>query len=154
MHKILAHAQHSYACTTNTLVHAQPSCACTTNTLVHAQEPGLGPKKGAGPVPGPGPRPFWVPALGTGPSSACTRVFVVHAQESCACTRILYMHKNLDILYDFLNFCTYTLLFLHNNKCCSETFPYQRSDFLVHLHLHNRLRRIRWRIVNSCREHE
>ena len=37
---------------------------------------------------------FWVPALGPGPSSACTRVLcmhksVVHAQDSCACTRNL-----------------------------------------------------------------
>jgi hypothetical protein len=41
-----------------------------------------------------GQRSFWVRALGPGPSSACTRVLcmnksVVHAQESCACTRIL-----------------------------------------------------------------
>ena len=29
-----------------------------------------------------------------------------------------------------------------DNKYCSETFVPQRSDFLVHLHLHSRLRRI------------
>ena len=47
MHKILVHAQDSCACAT---------LLCMHNTLVHAQEPGLGPKKGAGPVPGLGPK--------------------------------------------------------------------------------------------------
>ena len=47
--KILVHAQDSRACTT---------LLCMHNTLVHAQEPGLGPKKCAGPVPGPELRPF------------------------------------------------------------------------------------------------
>ena len=42
----------------------------------------------------------WVLALGPGPSSACTRVLcmhksVVHAQESCACTRILGLKQPL-----------------------------------------------------------
>ena len=84
------------------LVHAQDSCACTTllcviNTLVHALE-GPGTKAGTQKKEPPraGPEAFfcWVPALVPGPSSACTRVLcmhksVVHAQESCACTRIL-----------------------------------------------------------------
>ena len=85
---------------------------------------------------------------------------LVHAQHSCACSgpgnpgardpkrqrsgpRILCMHKNLV-------HAQYTLLFLHNNKYCSEAFPYQRWDFLVHLHLHSRLRRIQWHIVIVC----
>ena len=54
-----------------------------------------------------GQRSFWVPALGPGPSSACARVLcmhesVWHAQESCACTRILCTllkyHTTLDVI--------------------------------------------------------
>ena len=121
-------------CVHKILVHAQDSCACTTllcmhNTLVHAQEPGLGPKKGAGPGPGTGPAPFLDPRPG---SCACTKVLcmhksVVHAQESCACIRI-------SCADTILVQTQYTLLFLRYNKCCSETFPYQTWDFLVHLH--------------------
>ena len=45
-------------------------------------------------------------------------------------------------------------LWLHNNKYCSETFFPQRFDFLVHLHLHSRLRRIQWAIVKlSCNKY-
>ena len=68
------------------------------NTLVHALE-GPGPKAetqkkaAAGPAqaadfllgPGFGPWPL-----------QCMHKSVVHAQECCACTRILCMHKNLD----------------------------------------------------------
>ena len=66
MHKILVHAQHPCAC----------SCACTgpgnpgARDQARGQGPGLGPKK----------------AAGLGP---------VHAQECCACTKNLCMHKNL-----------------------------------------------------------
>ena len=54
---------------------------------------GQDPTKSAG-GPARGRRSFCVLALGPGPSSACTRVLcmhkmVVHAQEYCACTRIL-----------------------------------------------------------------
>ena len=99
-------------------------------------------------------------------SCACTRFLcmhntLLHAQHSCACTGgakaqgrdpktstctiILCMHKNLV-------HAQYTLLFLHYNKYCSETFPYQTWAFLVHLHLHSRLRRIQWAIVLfSCK---
>ena len=74
---------------------------------------------------GQGPRP------GPNKKSAGVRP----AQECCVCARILCVHKNLV-------HAQYTVLFLQNNKHCSETFPYQRSDFLVHLQLHSRLRRI------------
>ena len=85
------------------LVHVQDSCACTTilcmhNTLVHALE-GPGTKAGTRNKTAAGPAWgrllfCWIPALVPGPSRACTRVLsvrksVVHAQESCACTRIL-----------------------------------------------------------------
>ena len=85
------------------ILHAQDSCACTRflcmHNTVHAQEPGLGPKKGAGPVPGPGPALFLGPRPGP---CACTRVLcmhksVVHAQESCACTRILTNKTYQDV---------------------------------------------------------
>ena len=89
-----------FLCMHNTLVHAQHSCACTAEAMNQAWDPkrqrsrpldrpscffgsqawSLAP----GLVPGP-----WVPW-----PSACTRVLcmhksVAHAQESCACTRIL-----------------------------------------------------------------
>ena len=125
----------------------QDSCACPTllcmnNTLGHALE-GPGPKAGTqtkSSRPGPNPRLLFLgPGLGPRPlqcmHTLCMHKNLAHAQESCACTRILCMHKNL--LH-----AQYTLLFIHNNKYCSETFCPQRSDFLVHLHLHSRLRRI------------
>ena len=92
-----------FLCMHKILVHAQHSCACTTLFCLHwrGQGPSPGPKNSS--CPGPDPRLLfgWVPALGPGPSSACTRVLcmhksVVHAQASCACTRILCMHRNLD----------------------------------------------------------
>ena len=90
------------------IMHAQDSCACTTllcmhNTLVHAQEPGLGPKTVRSraldrpsclvPVSGP-----WLGPWPLGSLAQCMHKSVVHAKECCACTRILCMHKNLDIL--------------------------------------------------------
>ena len=85
------------------------------------------------------------PGLGPWPLQ-CMHKSVVHAQECCACTGISCMHKNPV-------HAQYTLLFVHNNKYCSGTFPYQRSDFLFYLHLHSRLRLIQWRIVKflSCK---
>ena len=100
----------------------------------------------------------------------CMHKILVHAQHSCACTTLLCMHWRGQgpglgpkkaagpvpgpgplPFYKNLVHAQYTLLFLHNNKYSSEQFPYQRSDFLVHLHLHSRLRRIQWRIVKFCR---
>ena len=92
------------------LVHAQDSCACTTllcmhNTLVHALE-GSGTKAGTQkkqpPRAGLAAVFCWVPALVPGPSSACTRMLcmhksVVHAQKSCACTRILTNKTYQDV---------------------------------------------------------
>ena len=71
------------------LVHEQDSCVCMHNTLVHALE-GPGPKAGTqqkNAAPGPDPAAFfvWVLALGSGSSSACTRVLCMH-KECCACT--------------------------------------------------------------------
>ena len=54
---------------------------------------------------------------------------------------------NIGFCLSFFVQTQYTILFSHNDKYWSETFPYQRSDFLVHLHLHSRLRRIQWRIL-------
>ena len=95
----IVHAQDSCACTRflclhNILVHAQQSCACTGGARDQGWDPT---KKRRGS--GPGRRFFWVPALVPGSSSACTRVLcmhksVVHAQESCACTRILGLKTN------------------------------------------------------------
>ena len=110
MHKILAHAQHSCACTTLLCMHwAREPRGQGPSHGPGCQGPGLGPKKAAGPVPGPGPLPFWVPGLGPGPSSACTRVLcmhksVVHAQKSCAYTRIKCIHEIscVDTIYSFI----------------------------------------------------
>ena len=88
------YAQDSCACTRflcmhNTLVHAQHSCACTGG----ARDQGQDPKKTAAPgrtrgcfVLGPGRVPWPL---------QCMHKSVAHAQECCACTRILRMHKNL-----------------------------------------------------------
>ena len=87
MHKILVHAQHSCACTT---------LLCMHNALVHAlEEPGTKvgtQQKSAGS--GPGRLLFLGPGLGPLPLQ-CMHKSVVHAQERCACTRILCMHKDL-----------------------------------------------------------
>ena len=93
-------------------------------------------------------------------SCACTRFLcmhntLVHAQHSCACTRGardqgrggLCMHKNLG-------HAQCTIWFLRNHKYCSETFPYQTWDFLFHLHLHSRRRRIQWALVISRHKNE
>ena len=75
-----------------TIVHAQESCACTTllgmhNTLVRALGQGT-----QGPGTKPGARDqAWDPKRQLGRSQALDRR-VVHAQESCACTRILCMY--------------------------------------------------------------
>ena len=114
LHKILVHAQDSCACTTllcthNTLVHAQHSCACTGRARDRgrdANKNAAGPARGGAFLLGPG--------LGPWPLQ-CMHKSVVHAQECCACTRILCMHKNRV-------HAQYTFLFLHNNKYCSETF--------------------------------
>ena len=82
MHKILVHAQHS--------------CACTTLLCMHWRGQGPRPRpktKKSSRGSGPGRLFFLGPALVPGTSSACTRVLcmhksIVHAQESCACTRI------------------------------------------------------------------
>ena len=85
-------------------VYAHDSCACTAllcmhNTLVHAlgqgtqgrgTKPGArdqawDPKRARVQGLGPAQRPFSVPGL-----------VPVHAQECCACTRVLCMHKNLE----------------------------------------------------------
>ena len=89
------------------LVHAQDSCACTThlcmhNTLVHAlkgrgRKAGTQKKTAAGPARG---GCFSLgPGLGPWPLQ-CMHKTVVHAQECCACTRILCMHKKscVDII--------------------------------------------------------
>ena len=137
-----------FLCMHKILVHAQHSCACTPLLCMHWRGPRPGPKTSAGP--GPDPRRFfWVLALGPGPSSACTRVLcmhksVVHAQDSCACTRILisltristFLGTSFPLMHNTPFVC------FHTNKYCSETFLPQRSDFLVYLHLHSRLRRI------------
>ena len=71
------------------------SCACATLLcMLLAREPrGQGPKKAAGPVPGPG-RAFFGP-WPLGSLAKSMHKSVEHAQECCACTRILCMHKNL-----------------------------------------------------------
>ena len=104
-----------FLCMHNTLVHAQHSCACKEG----ARAQGRDPKRALGVRPG-------------GPLQ-CMRKSVVHAQECCAYTRILCMHKNLDLFDKISNFywyvlvrlfhlCIIHLLCLHNNKHCSETF--------------------------------
>ena len=87
------------------LVHAQHSCACTTLLCMHwrGQGPRPGPnKKAAAPRAGPAAAFCLGPGLGLWPLQ-CTHKSVVHAQECCACTRILCMHKNLDICDKFSN---------------------------------------------------
>ena len=129
-----------FLCMHKILVHAQHSCACTTLLCMHwrGQGPRPGPNKKQ-PRVRPGATVFvWVPALVPGPSSACTRVLfmhksVVHAQESCAFTRVLCMHNTPFYSYIIINI---ALKHFHT-----------RLGFLVHLHL----RRIQWAIVNVCR---
>ena len=108
----IVHAQDSCACARflcmhKILVHAQHSCACTTPLCLHwareprGQAPSQGPgtrpatQKGSGPGPGTGPAALLGPRPGPWPLQ-CMHKSVVHAQECCACTRILCMHKNLD----------------------------------------------------------
>ena len=81
----------------------------------------------------------------------CMHKILLHAQDFCACTTLLRMHKTLVHAQEscacIRMSCRHNIQFvLHNNEYCSE-----RSDFLVNLHLHSRLRRIQWRIVKSCR---
>ena len=85
MHKILVHAQHSL-CMHNILVHALEGPGTKAGTQKKAAAPGrtcgcfvLGPGLGLWPL-------------------QCMHKSVVHAQESCACARILRMHKNVDVL--------------------------------------------------------
>ena len=68
------------------------------------QGPGLGPKKAAGPGPGP-----------------------VHAQDCCACTRVLCMHKNHVHAQES---CAYTISFLHN----SQSIINQSSSIIINHH--------------------
>ena len=147
MHKILVHAQDSCAC---------PTLLCMHNALVHALE-GPGTKAGTQKKAAAGLARgscfcCWVPALGFWPLQ-CIHKSVVHAQECCACTRILCLHKNLDsfdrivhvswyVLVRLFHLCIIHLLCLHNTKYCSETFFPQGSDFFVRLHLHSSLGRI------------
>ena len=130
MHKILVHAQHS--------------CACTTLLCMHWR--GQGPTKKQPPW-------AWPAAAFLFGSWPWSLAHPVHAQECCAYTRVLCMHKNLVHAQESCA-CTIYLLFLHNNKYCSETFPYQTWDFLAHVHLHNRLRRIPGAVVKFCRTTE
>ena len=71
------------------LVHAQHSCACTTLLCMHwrGQGPRPGPNKKAAAGSGPGGGRFFV---GSWPWALAPPV---HAQECCACTRVLCMHK-------------------------------------------------------------
>ena len=78
-----------FLCMHNSLVHAHHSCACTGGARDQGRDPT---KSAAGPARG--GVLFWVPALVPGPPQ-CILKSVVHAQECCACTRILCMHKNL-----------------------------------------------------------
>ena len=79
-----------FLCMHKILVHAQHSCACTTLLCMHWRRD---PKRTLGVRPG--PALFLGPGLGPWPLQ-CMHKRVVHAQECCACTRILCMHKNLD----------------------------------------------------------
>ena len=81
----------------------------------------------------------------------CMHKILVHARHSCACTTLLCMHwrgqgprpgPKKTAAPGLLCRHNIPTSFLHNNEYCSETFPYQRSKFLVHLHLHSRLMRI------------
>ena len=78
---------------------ASSEMAVRKNILVHALE-GPGTKAGRtqkkSSRPGTDPRLLFLgPGLGPWPLQ-CMHKSVVHAQECCACTRILCMHKNLD----------------------------------------------------------
>ena len=88
------------------LVHAQDSCACTTllcmhNTLVHALGQGT---QGPGTKPGARDQAWdaksagsraWDPPSALFGSLAPGLSGPEHAQECCACTRVLCKHKNL-----------------------------------------------------------
>ena len=79
-------------CMHNTLVHAQHSCACTGGARAQGQDPT---KKRPPPRPDPAARrvrPGGRRFFGSWPWALAPPVF---AQECCACTRVLCMHKNL-----------------------------------------------------------
>ena len=81
-----------FLCMHNILVHAQHSCACTGG----ARAQGRDPTKKQPPRAGPAAVFFGVLGSGLGLwPLQCMHKSVVHAQECCACTRILCMHENL-----------------------------------------------------------
>ena len=78
-----------FLCMHKILVHAQNSCACTTLLCMHW--------RGQGPTPGPNKKAAAGPARGGCffVGSRWSLAPPVHAQECCACTKVLCMHKNL-----------------------------------------------------------
>ena len=100
--------------------------------------------------------PFWVPGLVPGPwlgpwplgsLAQCMHKSVVHAQECCACTRILCIYLYIHYTRIIICLAPKQLLYTYNDLFCSNTAPEQRWTFLLTSVLHSRPRRIQWRIV-------
>ena len=97
-------------CVYTRIVSTQDSCTCTTllcmhNTLVHALEgPGTkaGTQKKQPPRAGPAAAFCLGPGIGPWPLQ-CMHKSVVHAQECCACTRILW--HNIPVGTSWYVFC-------------------------------------------------
>ena len=119
-----------FLCMHKILVHAQHSCACTTLLCMHWRGQGSrpGPKKKQPPRAGPAAAFCLGPGLGPWPLQ-CMHKSVVHAQESCACTRILCMH-NIPF-YSYIMIINIALKHFHTRVEISRSFL-----------LHSRLRRI------------
>ena len=78
---------------------------------------------------------------------ACLELNMSKCQDSCACTRILWIY--LYIYYTRIIICLAPKqpLYDYNNLFCFKTAPEQTWKCLRTSVLHSRLRRIQWRIV-------
>ena len=96
-----------FLCMQKILVHAQHSCACTGGARDQGrdqQNNAAGPARGGC---------FFV-GSGLGPwPLQCMHKSAVHAQECCACTRILCMHKNLILSYYIIIILSYYIIILY-----------------------------------------
>ena len=144
----MIHAQEiSFVYTKESVVYTQEiPCACTALLcMLWAREPrGQGPKEAAvgawdrpsclfgsqawslapGLVSGP-----WIPWLSACTGVLCMHKSVVHPQESCACTRILWIYLHIYYTRIIIGLAPKQFLGTYNNMFCSKTAPEQRWHF-------------------------